>query len=147
MATLPPSHRQLVFDLLAAASHVQSQLDRALSAMRGISLSEFQLLSALQAEHEATATRVDLARAVGLTPSGVTRALRPLEKLGYVSTKKDERDARRSLATLTKHGRTLVNQSAKVVDETIALSRSLPALTPESQKQTLTFLAELNRDW
>ncbi len=147
MATLPTSHRQLVFDLLAAASHVHGQLDRSLSAIQGISLSEFQLLSALYAEHEATATRVDLARAVGLTPSGVTRALRPLEKLGYVFTKKDERDARRSLATLTKHGRTLVNQSSKVVDETIALSRSIPALDAASRKQTLAFLEEISRDW
>jgi len=40
---------------------------------------------------------VDLAAAVGLTPSAVTRALRPLEKLGCVATQKSERDARRSL--------------------------------------------------
>lgn len=147
MTTLPESHRDLVFKLLSAASRVEARIDQSLSDIKGISLSEYQILAALKREHDSTATRVVLARAVGLTPSGVTRALRPLEKLGYVDTKKDERDARRSLATLTRHGVTLVSQAAKVIDQTIALSRSIPALPETLRDDTTGFLEELARDW
>ena len=49
-----------------------------------------------------------LGRSAALTPSAVTRALKPLEKLGYVSTVRNDRDARQSLATLTRGGKTLL---------------------------------------
>ncbi|WP_268239352.1 MarR family winged helix-turn-helix transcriptional regulator [Longimycelium tulufanense] len=38
--------------------------------------------------------RSDLAHELGMTPSGVTRALVPLERVGLVSREPDPRDAR-----------------------------------------------------
>lgn len=73
--------------------------------------------------HNGAATRVDLARAVHLSPSAVTRALKPLEKIGYVSTKKGERDARQSVAILTPAGKELLNDANNLVLDEIA---SLP---------------------
>ncbi|HMB61314.1 MAG TPA: MarR family winged helix-turn-helix transcriptional regulator, partial [Xanthomonadales bacterium] len=49
--------------------------------------------------------------------SGVTRALRPMEKLGYVTTAKSKRDARLALASLTPHGQELVNDASSVLDD------------------------------
>jgi DNA-binding MarR family transcriptional regulator len=52
--------------------------------------------------------RVDLAAAVGLSPSGVTRALAPLERRGLVARQPNPRDARVAFASLTDAGRVLV---------------------------------------
>ena len=123
----PDQH--LILALHRASAKVERRLDRALSNIKGVSFSEFQLLRALGMEHDATATRVDLANAVGLSPSGVTRALRPLEKLGYVKTTKDARDARRSLAVLTRRGVELVLDASGVFADTIADLSPIRALS------------------
>lgn len=121
---------RLVFALLDAAARVERRLDRALSNTRGISFREYHLLLALSRLYDGAATRVDLAAAVGLTPSAVTRALKPLEKLGYVVTRKSDRDARRSLAVLTDSGRTLLADAGQAVNEVIA-QLPLPASRDE----------------
>ena len=104
-----------------AWNRIEKRLDSSLGAIRGISLAEYRLLRALAEAPSAWASRVDLAQAVGLTPSGVTRALRPLEKLGLISTAKSKRDARLSLASLTPAGQELVNDASTVVDEQMQL--------------------------
>lgn len=110
----------LVFALLEAAARVELRLDRLLSNTRGISFREYQLIRALSRLYAGSATRVELAGAVGLTPSAVTRALKPIEKLGYVVTQKSARDARRSLAELTPAGRELLADAQGAVDDAIA---------------------------
>lgn len=112
---------QFVFALLSAANGIESRLNRVLSNVKGISFTEYSLLEQLNDFHNGAATRVDLARAVYLSPSAVTRALKPLEKIGYVSTKKGERDARQSVATLTPAGKELLNDANSLVLDEIAL--------------------------
>ena len=121
--------RATVFSLIAAAERVERRLDGQLSNIKGISFSEYRLLDALAAVEGGT-TRVSLASAVGLTPSGVTRALKPLEKLGFVETVRDERDARRSLARLTSSGAELHRDADGVVNDSIddmQLAERMPA--------------------
>ena len=115
----------------SAWSRLERRLDSSLGAIRGISLAEFRLLKALGDAPNARASRVDLAAAVGLTPSGVTRALRPMEKLGIISTVKSKRDARLAIAGLTPAGRELLGDAATVVDDTmrVLLQRSPKAET------------------
>lgn len=85
---------ELVFQVLHAAAVVTNRLDRSLPSIMGISFSEYQLPAALASRPEVTGIRGALTESVGLTPSGVTRALKPLEKLGLVETTKDQRDHR-----------------------------------------------------
>ena len=115
------STTELVFTLLKAASRIERRLDRVLSATKGVSFTEFHLLNELQQKHNGAATRVDLANAVSLTPSAITRALKPLEKIGFVVTEKSEHDARRSIATLTPAGSELLEDANKIVLDEIAL--------------------------
>jgi DNA-binding MarR family transcriptional regulator len=143
MDTERSSDHQLVFSLLAAASGIEKRLDRSLGAIKGITFREYQLLRALQLAHESTATRVDLARSVDLTPSVVTRALKPLEKLGYLNTSKDGRDARRSLATLTDAGRELVADASGVVADVID-GLPLSTLTPQPIGELVSVLQRLS---
>ena len=138
------TNRSTVFGLIAAASRVERRLDVQLSNIKGISFSEYQLLDALGSAAGGSATRVSLAASVGRTPSGVTRALKPMEKLGFVETIRDERDARRSLATLTFSGTELLSDAVGVVNDTIELL-DLERLIPAGSAENITtFLDRLN---
>lgn len=110
---------EIVFALLKAASYMERRLDRALSCTKGVSFTEYHLLNELQGKYHGSATRVDLADAVNLTPSAITRAIKPLEKIGVVHTEKSERDARRSIATLTDAGKELLADATRIVNDEI----------------------------
>ncbi len=121
------TEQRLALDFAAAWGRVERRLDHSLGAIRGISLAEYRLLRALGDAPNSQASRVDLAEAVGLTPSGVTRALRPMEKLGIVSTLKSKRDARLAIAALTPAGRDLLSDASGVVDDAMkTMARRLP---------------------
>ena len=60
------------------------RLDSALGGHHGISFADYQLLLHLQRAPGGRLRRVDLAEKLGLTASGVTRSLLPLEKIGLV---------------------------------------------------------------
>ncbi len=137
------SHHDFVFAMLGAAAQTTRRLDRSLSAIKGISFSEYQLLACIYAQPNNSSTRVDLADSVGLTPSGVTRALKPLEKLGFVETIKDERDARRSLATLTPEGIELVTDAAGVVDDTLNRLGNPSDILGSDQERVIELLRNL----
>ena len=126
MHIIPTKEQSFALGFAAAWNRLERRLDSSLGSIRGISLAEYRLLRALADAPNAQASRVDLSHAVGLTPSGVTRALRPMEKLGIVSTAKSKRDARLALAALTPAGRELVNDAAGVVDDSmkVILARS-----------------------
>jgi DNA-binding MarR family transcriptional regulator len=121
MKTHITQEQTLSLAFAAAWNRVEKRLDSSLGSIRGISLAEYRLLRALSDAPNSWASRVDLAHAVGLTPSGVTRALRPMEKLGFVSTAKSKRDARLALASLTPSGQELVNDASGVVNDTMTL--------------------------
>ena len=74
MNTQVSDQQALALAVASAWSHLERRLDASLGAIRGISLAEYRLLRALGDAPGAQASRVDLAHAVGLTPSGVTRA-------------------------------------------------------------------------
>jgi len=119
MKTTINQEQTLALTFSASWNRLERRLDKSLGAIRGISLAEYRLLRALGDAPASQASRVDLADAVGLTPSGVTRALRPLEKLSIVSTVKSKRDARLTIAALTPTGRELLNDASSVVDDTV----------------------------
>lgn len=119
MNTQIKQEQALALAFAASWVRLEKRLDNNLGSIRGISLAEYRLLRALSDAPSSWASRVDLAHAVGLTPSGVTRALRPLEKLGLLSTAKSKRDARLALASLTPAGHELVEDASGVVNDTM----------------------------
>ena len=142
VARMTMNNTEFVFALLAAANRIETRLNRGLSCVKGISYTEYYMLKQLKERHNGAATRVDLARSVHLTPSAVTRALKPLEKIGFVVTQKGERDARQSVATLTSAGEELLNDANSLVADEIdsmsipdsvraELTDSLAALSPK----------------
>lgn len=117
------TNTQFIFSLLKTSARIERRLDRALSATKGVSFTEYHLLKELQEKYNGAATRVDLASAVGLTASAITRALKPLEKIGFVVTEKSERDARRSIAKLTPAGRELLADASQIITDEVNLLR------------------------
>ena len=135
----------VVLAFASAWNRVERRLDSSLGAIRGISLAEYRILKALGDAPGARASRVDVARAVGLTPSGVTRALRPMEKLGIVSTVRSKRDARLAIAALTPAGRELLGDASEVVNDAM---QSMLKRAPRTSARLAEFsdmLEELGR--
>ena len=111
-----------VLEFLETAASLERRVDRALAVV-GASFSEFRLLKALAGAGPAGCSRIDLAHRVGLTASAVTRALQPMEKTGLVSTTRNQRDARQSLALITDAGMTMLADARGVLQDVL---RSLP---------------------
>ncbi len=78
---------------------------------QGLGFSDLAVLLAIRGAEGEKIRRVDLAEQLGLTASGVTRLLLPLEKIGVVKREANERDARVSYATLTAVGKRLLADS------------------------------------
>ncbi|MFD5465241.1 MarR family winged helix-turn-helix transcriptional regulator [Kitasatospora sp. NPDC127059] len=91
--------------LVRAQAAVVKRFDASLSGLHGVSLSDFTLLLHLAQAPGGRMRRVDLAEALGLTASGVTRGLAPLERIGLVAREAAARDARVAYAALTPTGR------------------------------------------
>ena len=90
----------------------------------GTSFSEFLFLKAITENGEAGIRRVDLAERVNLTISGVTRALAPLEKQGYIETLDEASDARVRKVAMTKTGSELFKDMEKDVERQMVMIHS-----------------------
>lgn len=134
---------ELALAVVRGAASLERLVDGNLSAIKGITLAEFRLLSAIADAPAKRASRADLARAVGLSPSAVTRALRPLEKLGMTHTVKNDRDARLALATLTPQGEELLSDAAGVLDDLLPSILERAPSVARSRRELRTMLSEL----
>jgi DNA-binding MarR family transcriptional regulator len=109
----------LEFCLRLARAHatIIRRLDTVLGGHHGLSFSDFMLLQSLANAPGGRLRRVDLADRLGLTASGVTRTLLPLEKTGWVARQADERDARVGYAVITAAGHTLLDNAQRTASE------------------------------
>jgi DNA-binding MarR family transcriptional regulator len=132
-STIATHTEPTVLQFLETAYALERKLDRALSSTKGISFSEYRLLKVLSRANPSGFPRIDLANSVGLTASAVTRALKPLEKIGLVNTERSPRDARQSLAVLTPAGQELLDDAQGILQDAL---RELPINTLSPQKIT-----------
>lgn len=127
----------LVLALSALQSQLLKKIERHLSA-HGISFSEFVVLYHLQAAPQQTLRRIDLAESVGLTASGITRLLNPMEKLKLVQKEVNPRDARVSLVKLSETGARVFAEASVSFDASAQLL--LEPLSPQQIGQFLDFV-------
>lgn len=85
-----------------------------LQAARGVTVMDFEVLRRLGSAPDGRMRRVDLAQAVGLTPSGITRLLDGLLAEDLVRKEHCPVDARVAYAAITPEGRAALAQAAAV---------------------------------
>jgi len=98
---------------LRAYAAVTRDLSARLEAQHGLSLRDFDVLVQLYSAPERRMRRIDLARTVILSPSGITRLLEGLERAGWVSKHQCESDARVTWAVLTDAGAEKFEQASE----------------------------------
>ncbi|WCT14779.1 MarR family winged helix-turn-helix transcriptional regulator [Mucilaginibacter jinjuensis] len=111
------SSLKILMNLAKVQAVIARRFDRL--NMHGIGFSDFVILYLLQQSADGKMRRIDLADRIGLTASGITRMLLPMEKIGLVSREANERDARVSYVVLTQAGRQLF-EDAKLTAEAVA---------------------------
>ncbi len=75
------------------------------SRLGGLGYNEFIILYHLGQAPDEKMRRIDLANKLGMTASGITRLLLPMEKIGYISKELNALDARVSLVMLAPGGK------------------------------------------
>ena len=103
--------------LVRAQTSLVKRFDGRLASLHGVSLADLLVLLHLGRAEGGRMRRVDLAQALGLTASGVTRGLIPLERIGLVVREPDPRDARVAYAVLTATGRERLAEMLATAEE------------------------------
>ena len=106
--------------LVRAQTSLVKRFDGRLAALHGVSLADLLVLLQLGRAEGGRMRRVDLAQELGLTASGVTRGLIPLERIGLVVREPDPRDARVAYAVLTATGRERLAEMLATAEEVAA---------------------------
>lgn len=111
-------------------SRMQSTVARKFDHMGStVGFTDFIILYHLGIAPDNKLRRIDLADKVGLTASGITRLLPPLEKIGLVGREADPRDARVSYVTLAPGGKRVLNESierAELTASSIIPTQDIP---------------------
>ncbi|MCF0041053.1 MarR family winged helix-turn-helix transcriptional regulator [Dyadobacter fanqingshengii] len=114
MSTITPSLK-LFLNLTTVQALITKRFDSKLSS-HGVSLNEFLILFHLGEAPDEKMRRVDLAEKIGLTASGITRMLTPLEKLGMVKREANSRDARVSYVKLANAGKRVLTEATATAE-------------------------------
>ena len=130
-------YTKLCMNLTVVHTSLAKKLDVQLSA-HGINFSEFMILFHLERAPEKKMRRIDLAATIGLSASGITRLVTPMEKIGLVHKEANKRDARVSLVKLSAAGERILQESSVSLDATTP--GMLSNLDESNIKQMLTAL-------
>ncbi|MDM1556285.1 MarR family transcriptional regulator [Chryseobacterium indologenes] len=103
---------------LMNVNKLQSVIARKFDSLsaHGLGFNDFVILYILSQSSESKMRRIDLAEKIGVTASGITRLLNPLEKTGLVARETNERDARVSYVVITANGKKIFEE-AKITAE------------------------------
>lgn len=126
--------------LLFSLSKANSVITRRL-AVHGLDFSDFIILYYLNEAEEKKLRRIDLAQKLGLTASGITRMLIPLEKIHVITRDQSDDDARARYATLTKAGEQLFNEASATMNT--KLEDAMPAAAEKLLPEFTAFLDKL----
>lgn len=131
---------KLVMDLSALHSKMLKRLESQLS-IHGISFTEFLVMYQLNQAPGNMMRRIELAESVGLSASGVTRLLVPMEKRKMVQRQANTRDARVSLVQLSDAGRQLFEDALITFNH--ASTALVQALDGEQLDQVIELVGKL----
>ena len=127
-----------------ARAHVAAmrRFNGELSSAHGLTLNDYEVLLHLAQAPDRMMRRVDLAKSVVLTPSGITRLLEGLERCGYVERAACSSDARVTYALLTDEGYEKLRQASATHVEGIR-SHFAGRFSPEELETLVALLSRL----
>lgn len=131
-------HSDALLTINALNSQLTKQLERRLS-LHGLSFTELQVMQQLARAPQMSLRRIDLAEQTGLSASGVTRLLLPMEKLHLVEREANPRDARVSLVRLSAAGQQRLAEAEATFHQS---ADELLGTLPESDIIALTGLCQ-----
>ena len=129
---------EILLSIFYSNSRIVRKLEQTLGAVHGLGLNEFLTLYHLNTT-PAAQSRIALAEFLGLSASGVTRLLSPMEKRGLVEKQTNERDARLSLVKSTNAGAVEYQQATLSVAQVLT---QLFARVSESEKNDLLSITD-----
>jgi DNA-binding MarR family transcriptional regulator len=109
----------LALGLCRSQAALRRRVEAPLSAAHGIGFTDFMIMSELSTVQGGRLRSIDLAQRLMLSPSGITRAVLPLQESGLVERVAHERDARAGYIALTSAGRERVAQAMPTVDRIV----------------------------
>ena len=125
---------ELIISISSLQAHFLKKIDGQLS-IHGISFNEYLVMHYLNKATKKTMRRIDLADSIGLSASGVTRLLIPMEKIKLIQKEVNPRDARVSLVKLSIVGEQIYSESSLSFEQSsISLTQVL------NSKQIKAFL-------
>jgi len=101
-------------ELTRVETILSSRLDRGLG---GLAWNEFLILYHLDLNRDKTLSRIELAEKLGLTASGITRLLLPMEKVHLVKTGPVASDARIRAVMIAEGGKRRLEESLLRLEE------------------------------
>jgi DNA-binding MarR family transcriptional regulator len=101
---LSPEQRAAWAGFIRVHASIVRELDAELRAAHGLPLSSFDVLVQLSLAPEGRMQMHELAEAVHLSRSGLTRLVDRLERQGLLERRRGERDPRRVFASITRRG-------------------------------------------
>jgi len=137
MSNISPSLR-ILMNLAKIQAVISRRFDRL--SVHGIGFNDFMILYLLRQAAGERMRRIDLAEKIGLTPSGVTRMLLPLEKIGLIKREANERDARVSYVVLTETGKRIFEEAKETAS---SLAREI---IPTDKAKDIITLSDLLTD-
>ncbi|MDR2238655.1 MAG: MarR family transcriptional regulator [Chryseobacterium sp.] len=122
---------------------VQAVVSRKFDSLstHGLGFNDFMILYILYQSSGSRMRRIDLAEKTGLTASGITRLLNPLEKTGLVSREANERDARVSYVVMTDTGKRIFEEAVTTAEH---ITKGILPPSARQTKQLQTASALLN---
>lgn len=131
---------QFVIKNALLASKLAKRVGNHLS-MHGISLSEYLVMHHLEHSPNKAVARIELAEHIGMSASGVTRLIAPMEKNHIIEKVANPRDARQSLVKLSEVGQRLY-ADARISFEQIS-DEQTSALSLNQQEKILELYTKL----
>jgi len=137
---MPHSSYEILIAVLNGNSRISKALEHSLAPVHGLGLNEFLALYHLTSSNNPM-SRISLAEQLGLSASGVTRLLSPMEKLGLIERQTNTRDARLSLVKVSDAGALKFNEANHTVEETV--TRLLSNVTEDEKVTLLSLISKI----
>lgn len=125
-------------ELFINLAKIQAVMSRTFeSRLGGLGYNEFIILYHLSQAKDEKLRRIDLANKLGLTASGITRLLSPMEKVGYIKKESNTEDARVSYVMIAPGGKQRLQERLEDAEELVK------EIIPADQRRNVKYFTEL----